>query len=91
MKKLFLAAIIMLCVTFAYTVEAVKVQPLFQDTSRRERVVSHNPAVQLGAPTRESSVYHTKWRYGRNRVRWHDQQRKAQWRRAKQRTYKAQA
>ncbi len=70
-----------LSITSTQSLNAVKLCAPFQDTSTHERVVSNNPAVQLGAPTRDSSIYHTSWRAGRRRARWYDQHMRGQWRR----------
>ncbi len=85
MKKLIFAALgMVLAITSAQSLNAVKLCAPFQDASTHERVVSNNPAVQLGAPTRDSNIYHTSWRAGRRRARWHDQHIRGQWRRGTQ-------
>ncbi len=71
---------VLLCTSLVFaSVQAVQVAPLFKDTSSRETVVSHNPAVQLGAPNRDSSIYHTRWRLGRRFPQWHDQKKPSHW------------
>ena len=79
MKKV-LSTLNVLIITCAYTLNAVVICAPFADRTGQEKVVSNNPAVQLGAPNRDSTTYQTTWR-GKGRAHWHDmQRRKSQWR-----------